>query len=80
MLLAERFATLSLRVDKCNLVPLHKPFSEAVAAEVRSLLCAHVPFINRINIVESLKYLGLMLGPAADADSCWTAPAMRAHE
>ncbi|CAK0807904.1 unnamed protein product [Prorocentrum cordatum] len=80
MLLAERFATLSLRIDKCNLVPLHKPFSEAEASEVRPLLCAHVPFFNRINIVESLKRLGLILGPAADADSCWTAPAMKAHE
>eukprot|EP00959_Pyramimonas_sp_CCMP1952_P296851 6210441-Pyramimonas_sp.AAC.1 len=80
MLLAERFATLSLRIDKCNLVPLHKTFSEAVASEVCSLLCAHVPFLNRINIVESLKYLGRILGPAADADSCWTALAMKAHE
>ncbi|CAK0905106.1 unnamed protein product, partial [Prorocentrum cordatum] len=80
MLLAERFATLSLRIDKCNLVPLHKPFSEAVASEVRSLLCAHVPVLECINIVESLKYFGLILGPAADADSCWTAPAMKAHE
>ncbi|CAK0791588.1 unnamed protein product, partial [Prorocentrum cordatum] len=77
MLLAERSATLPLRIDKCNLVSLHKPFSKAVAAEVRSLLCAHVPFFNRISIVESLKYLGLILGPAADANSCWAAPAMK---
>eukprot|EP00959_Pyramimonas_sp_CCMP1952_P177645 3713131-Pyramimonas_sp.AAC.1 len=68
MLHAEKFTTLSLRIGKCNLAPLRKPLSEAVVDEVRSLLCTHVPFFDRINIVESLKYLGLILGPAADAD------------
>eukprot|EP00959_Pyramimonas_sp_CCMP1952_P268297 5609915-Pyramimonas_sp.AAC.1 len=72
---AERMATLRLRTDKCNLVSPHKPFSVEVAREVNDAIDRCVPFFSSINIVESLKYLGLILGPAADVDTCWEAPA-----
>eukprot|EP00959_Pyramimonas_sp_CCMP1952_P329899 6907513-Pyramimonas_sp.AAC.1 len=76
---AEATATLKLRTDNCKLVPLHKPFSPAVKEEVRPLHRVCAPFFGDIGIVDSLTYLGLVIGPAADADACWRAPPIKAQ-
>eukprot|EP00959_Pyramimonas_sp_CCMP1952_P059520 1243288-Pyramimonas_sp.AAC.1 len=76
MIAAEATATLKLRIDKCKLVPLHKPFSPAVKEEIRQALRVHAPFFGGISAVDSLTYLGLVLGPAADAGACRRAPSI----
>eukprot|EP00959_Pyramimonas_sp_CCMP1952_P261088 5458895-Pyramimonas_sp.AAC.1 len=35
------------------------------------------PFFAQVQVVSALPYLGLVLGPAADANSCWLAPSLK---
>eukprot|EP00959_Pyramimonas_sp_CCMP1952_P164044 3429799-Pyramimonas_sp.AAC.1 len=59
------------------LVPLHAAFSSALVAEVRTAITSLVPFFANIQIVSTLVYLGLVMGPAADDDSSWLAPSIK---
>ena len=59
---------LSLKMVKCKLVPLIAEFSEAVALQYRTWILAHIPAWHAMQIVPKAKYLGFVLGPAADFD------------
>jgi hypothetical protein len=64
----EATTNLSLKMVKCKLVPLIAEFSEAVALQYRTWILAHIPAWHAMQIVPKAKYLGFVLGPAADFD------------
>eukprot|EP00959_Pyramimonas_sp_CCMP1952_P384631 8060965-Pyramimonas_sp.AAC.1 len=74
---AENAASLALKLTKCLLVPLHAPFTEQLATSMCDLIRAVALFFANIQVVRSLVYHGLVMGPAADESSCWLAPSIK---
>ncbi|CAK0824650.1 unnamed protein product, partial [Prorocentrum cordatum] len=67
MRIAEAVATLSLKLTKRMLVPLHVPFTEQLAENMRTAIAAKL---------SKLVYLGLVVGPAA---GCYSHGAARGY-
>eukprot|EP00959_Pyramimonas_sp_CCMP1952_P258180 5396031-Pyramimonas_sp.AAC.1 len=74
---AERIAALVLKLTKCLLAPLHAKLTDGMAAPMHELIRDMVPLFANVQVVSSLTYLGLVLGPAADESSCWLAPSIK---
>ena len=67
------FARLCVAPHKCKVVPLWAPFTRSIATTVAAAIAALIPDWSHFSVVAIAKYLGLMLGPAANDDS-WAAP------
>eukprot|EP00959_Pyramimonas_sp_CCMP1952_P420850 8816026-Pyramimonas_sp.AAC.1 len=59
------------------LAPVRAQLSSDVVAAARQAPATTVPFFAQIKIVNTLVYLGLVLGTAADAISCRLAPSLK---
>ena len=64
-------AGLSLKVQKCVIVPISASFSEELCETIRSWLAMNLPLWSDFAISEAGKYLGAFLGPAA-SQKLWT--------
>eukprot|EP00959_Pyramimonas_sp_CCMP1952_P394062 8256817-Pyramimonas_sp.AAC.1 len=69
MRIAEAAAASSLKLTKRMLVPLHARFTEQFAKNMRAAIATIVPFTAQVQVVSTLVYLGLVMGPAADESS-----------
>ena len=69
--LAQKAAGLTLKPQKCFIVPLSAPLSPSVIANIRDFLAANTPSWYEFNIAATAEYLGVWLGPSARAQQ-WT--------
>ena len=61
---AKKYANLTLKPQKCVLVPL-VPHSFEMVSRVKAWLRANIPSWANFRVEDSAKYLGFMLGPGA---------------
>ena len=74
---------LSVKPQKCNVVPLGKDWSEDLASEMRGLMATwNVPGIapTKFAIVDCCRYLGFWVGPGASLATNWCAPLAKFRE
>ena len=66
-------SNLTLKPKKCIIVPLAEVVNDIVVSNIKSWLCTHIPPWKDFIIQSYGKYLGYIIGPAADSQQ-WQSP------